>query len=256
MQGFGGGGVALLGADPGKRVAADAAGQRQPSVIGPDHAAIAAGKDQQRHQIGRRATHPLKCALKPSRSDGLLILSSWLGSLPGSHEPCAAMMTGARRILLLALRFDRDGLKLALALDADGAPWLEDFGAGRPRRVEQQPVQQVAPERAAEAALRRHACFGADVAAEEPDAPDFRPGLGCATHRRSPSRSSKARLVAEMNSPHTLRRGNSVVSMMATARPCRASVDRGGRAGRSGADDDRIIGHRSPAGHAGRQRHG
>ena len=88
---------------------------------------------------------PLKCALKPSRSDGLLILASWLGSLPGSHEPCAAMMTGARSTLLFALRLDLDGLKLALALDADRAPWLQDLGAGQsaPRRAAAGPARRV-----------------------------------------------------------------------------------------------------------------
>ena len=79
---------------------------------------------------------------------------------------------------LLVLRLDPDGLKLAVALDADGAPWLKDLGAGQARRFKQQPVQQVAPQRAAEAALRRHASLGADVAAKKPDAADFWPGFG------------------------------------------------------------------------------
>jgi hypothetical protein len=37
--------------------------------------------------------------------------------------------------------------------------------------------------------------------------------------------SRRAMLVAEMNSPHTLRRGNSAFSTIATARPCLASAN-------------------------------
>ena len=77
----------------------------------------------------------LKCALKPSRSDGRLIFASWLGSLPGSQEPWAAMMTGARRTGLLALQFDTDRLDLCFLFDADRAPRLENFGPCRPRRL-------------------------------------------------------------------------------------------------------------------------
>ena len=77
----------------------------------------------------------LKCALKPSRSDGRLIFPSWLGSLPGSHEPWAAMMTGARRTASSPFEFDMDRLHVSFLLDAGRAPRLENFGTCRPRRL-------------------------------------------------------------------------------------------------------------------------
>ena len=47
----------------------------------------------------------VKCALKPSRSDGRPVFSSWLGSGPGSQEPCAATITGVRKVVVSSPEF-------------------------------------------------------------------------------------------------------------------------------------------------------
>ena len=201
-------------------------------MIGQDHAAIAAGKDQQRHQIGGQA-RSLEMRLEAEQVRRVVDLVELAGQL--ARLPRAMRGDDHRRVqhLLFLVRLDPDGLQLAVPLDGDGAPWLKDFGAGRACRVEQQPVQHVASERAAEAALRR-ACVPRR-STSPPKNPTRRiSGPASARHASPmPSRSSKARLVAEMNSPHTLRRGNRGLFDDGDAQPCRASVSRGGRACRA-----------------------
>ena len=167
------------------------------------------------------------------------------------------MITGARSTRSSPFVLDPDGLKLAVALDGDGAPWLKDLGAGRARRVEQQLVQQVAPERAAEAAL---SCgMGASAQTSPPKNP---------TRRISGPASAAPRIADAQPVEQGEVGGRDEFAAHLAAGKFRALDDgdaqalpgqrgRGGRAGRSGADDHGIMGHGvSLRAHPRRRRHG
>ena len=91
------------------------------------------------------------------------------------------------------------------------------------RAARAKPVQKVTAKCPAETTLRRHACFGADIAAEKPDAPDFRPGLA-APHIADAELVEQDKVGRGDELAAHLAAGNSVRSMIATVRPGRASV--------------------------------
>ena len=219
-------GMAL--ATGGERVAPDAAREAGAPRIARDQPAVPAGKEHERHRFGgqaRIAEVRLESQQIAARAAGCAALAR---DARAATSPARDDEHARAELLGLAARsLDAHEPALALLDARHHAPRLPQPRARARRGIEEQRVEVLAPDRASPLVRilgRGHRRVRRSSSpAIEPDALHRRPGARGKARPPRPAPRSSGHVVAEMYSPHTLRRGNSAFSTIATRSPPRAS---------------------------------
>ena len=179
---------------------------------------------------------PWKKPLKASTSPGRWGIELWVGKEPGSHEPCAATIMGAARHLSHPSETIVTSWEPSIATAFQGCHTSTPCPRAASRRVGSSTARAIVLPHS------RLPCgrgIGA-VALRSPASNPTRRVGGPPSLRSSgptPIASSTGSVVAETNSPHTLRLGNAARSTIATRLPSlarkNAAVDPAGPAPRT-----------------------
>ena len=209
------------------------------------HSTIAAREHQQRHQVGRqRGTG--KMGLEPEKVGRLACslnlageFSRFPGSMRGNDHRCA-------QNLFLLSRLHGHKLQIIAPTNGDGLARLENLDTRTFGGLQQDVVQTIAAERAAETRPgARHSRLGRDIARKEADATYFgagfrAPGLADA----QPVEQGKAGTRHEFAADLSARKRD---LLHHCHRPTMLGQrNGGGTAGGAGADDDCVVHHLVP----------